>query len=63
MKKLSFLFLVLLCGFTFNLNAQFMKLDASFYSEALDENKKADIFVYSIENNNLNINYQQLLHF
>ena len=45
MKKLSFLFLVLLCGFTFNLNAQYMKLDASFYSKALDEIKKVDIFL------------------
>lgn len=34
-----------LCALTFCLQAQFMKLDASFYSEALDEIKKVDIYL------------------
>ena len=46
MKKITFLTTMILCGFLFSLNAQqFIKIDASFYSEALDEVKMIDIFL------------------
>ncbi len=35
----------LLCSLALSLNAQYMKLDASFYSQALDEVKKVDIYL------------------
>ena len=46
MKKLVLISVSLLCGFVFNLNAQsFIKIDASFYSEALDTVKKVDVYL------------------
>ena len=45
MKKLTPIILIsLLCGFVLNTNAQhYIKIDASFYSEVLDEVKNIDI--------------------
>ncbi len=47
MKKLTPIILIsLLCGFVLNTNAQnFIKIDASFYSKALDEVKNIDILL------------------
>jgi len=46
MKKFTFLTTMMLCGFLFSANAQlFIKIDASFYSEALDEVKMVDIYL------------------
>ncbi|MBL6942734.1 MAG: hypothetical protein ISR56_00065 [Bacteroidales bacterium] len=46
MKTLTLISISLLCGFVFNLNAQqYIKLDASFYSQTLDEVKKIDIYL------------------
>jgi enterochelin esterase-like enzyme len=46
-KKLTIIISVsLLCGFVFNINAQnFIKIDASFYSEVFDEVKYIDIYL------------------
>jgi len=46
MKKFVIISVSLLCGFVFNLNAQlYIKIDASFYSPALDTTKKVDIYL------------------
>ena len=45
MKQLFTLGLV--CSLALSLNAQYMKLDASFYSQALDEIKKVDVYLPS----------------
>ena len=45
--KTKNLLLVLTVMFTLSSNAQYIKLDASFYSEALDEIKKVDIYLPS----------------
>jgi hypothetical protein len=47
MKKLTLIILVgLLCGFVLTINAQnYIKIDASFNSEVLDEVKNIDIFL------------------
>ena len=46
MKKFTFLTTMMLCGLLFNINAQnYMKLDASFYSEVMDEVKNIDIYL------------------
>ncbi len=46
MKKITFLTTMILCSIIFNMNAQqFIKIDASFYSEALDEVKMVDIYL------------------
>lgn len=47
MKKLTLIILVgLLCGFVLTINAQnYIKIDASFYSEVLDEERNIDIFL------------------
>ncbi len=55
MKKLFTL--GLLCGLALSLNAQYMKLDASFYSEALDEIKKVDIYLPADYYENLEQDY------
>jgi len=46
MKKFTFLTTIILCSIIFNMTAQqFIKIDASFYSEALDEVKMIDIYL------------------
>lgn len=55
MKKLFTL--GLLCGLALSLNAQYMKLDASFYSQSLDEIKKVDIYLPSDYYENLEQEY------
>ena len=46
MKKFTIILISLLCGFVLTVNAQYsMKIDASFYSEVLDEVKNVDIFL------------------
>jgi S-formylglutathione hydrolase FrmB len=46
MKKLTIILMSLLCGFVLNTNAQnYIKIDASFYSEVLDEVKNIDILL------------------
>ncbi|MCF8370006.1 MAG: T9SS type A sorting domain-containing protein [Bacteroidales bacterium] len=46
MKKILLFSVSLLCGFVFNLNAQdYIRFDASFYSEALEMVKKVDVYI------------------
>ena len=45
MKKLTLFTAIMLCGFVFNLNAQFIRIDASFYSPALDTTKNVNIYL------------------
>ncbi len=46
MKKFTIILISLLCGFVLTINAQYsMKIDASFYSEILDEVKNVDIYL------------------
>ena len=46
MKKILLLSVSLLCGFVFNLNAQdYIRFDASIYSEALEMVKKVDVYI------------------
>lgn len=47
----------LLCSLALSLNAQYMKLDASFYSQALDEIKKVDIYLPADYYENLDQKY------
>jgi S-formylglutathione hydrolase FrmB len=47
MKKLNLFFLILFSGLYLNLNAQYLKLDATFYSESLDQIKNVDVYLPS----------------
>jgi len=47
MKKLFFVLLIILCGLTFNVKAQYITIRATFYSEALDEVKKVNVYLPS----------------
>ena len=59
MKKFTFLSTILLCSIIFNMNAQqYIKIDASFYSEALDEVKNIDIYLPGDYIKTLNFNMQ-----
>ena len=63
MKKTTLFSISLLCSFALTLNAQYMKLDASFYSEALNESKKVNIYLPSDYYENPEQEYATIYYF